>query len=270
MRGERMFSLEIEAPDEQQDLLVAELWEEGSAGIVELDNGRLRAFFEDHADRDALYERFRAVSWRREEECDWVALSRADWEPFLVGERFFLIPEWRSGPATEGRLKIVVNPGMAFGTGVHETTQLCMEALETYVRPWMAMLDVGTGSGILAQAAALLGAAPVWACDIDPAAVAIARDNAGPCVFLGSIDAVRSGCAGLITANISPEAIALLAPELLRCLRSGGMALVSGFERAEIAAVERVFQQHGGQVRETRHKGNWALLAVDQGRLPAI
>jgi ribosomal protein L11 methyltransferase len=114
---------------------------------------------------------------------------------------------------------------MAFGTGRHETTQLCLEALETYVRPGVRVLDVGTGSGILAQAAALLGAGPVWACDIDPEAVEIARGNAGPNLFIGSVDAVRSGAAGLIAANISPEAIARLAPELLRCLRPGGVAL---------------------------------------------
>jgi len=257
-----MFSLEIECLPGHEDLLVAELWEEGSAGIADLDNGRLRAFFEDNADRDALLARFRAVSWKQEEPCDWVARSRANWEPLLVGERFFLIPEWRSDPAPAGRLTIAVNPGMAFGTGVHETTQLCIEALETYLHPGMSVLDVGTGSGILAKAAVLLGAAPVWACDIDPAAAGIARGNFGPCVFHGSIDAVRSGCADLIAANLSPEAIELLAPDWMRGLRPGGTALVSGFERHDVAAVGDALQRHRGTLRETRVKGNWALLAV--------
>ena len=257
-----MFSLEIECPPGQQDLLAAELWEQGSAGITELDNGRLRAFFEDDADPERLRKRFQAVSWRREEPRDWVALSRANWEPLLVGARFFLLPEWRSDPAPEGRLTIVVNPGMAFGTGVHETTQLCLETMETYVHPGMSVLDVGTGSGILARAARLLGAAPVWACDIDPEAAAIAHRRAGPRVFAGSADAVRSGCADLICANISAEAIARLAPEWLRCLRPGGVVLASGFEGHELAAVERAFVQHGGAVREARHKRSWALAAI--------
>lgn len=255
-----MFSLEIECPPEQSDLLIAQLWEEGSAGIVELSEGRLRAFFEDTADRAMLIERFRAASWRREEPRDWVAESRADWEPLLVGERFFLVPEWRSDPAPEGRFRIVVNPGMAFGTGRHETTQLCLEALETYARPGMPMLDVGTGAGILAQAAALLGATPVWACDIDPDAVAIARGKAGSNLFVGSVNAVRSGSAGLIAANISPQAISRLAPELLRCLRPDGIALLSGFERHEAAAVQAELERLGGALREARHKGSWALL----------
>ncbi len=255
-----MFSIEIDCPAEQNDLLIAELWAEGSAGIVELDGGGLRAFFEDGADRDALAGRFHAVNWRQEEQRDWVAMSRANWEPLPVGERFFLAPEWRSDPAPEGRFRIVVNPGLAFGTGMHETTQLCLEALETYVRPGVRVLDVGTGSGILAQAASLLGAGVVWACDIDPEAVRIARGNAGPNVFIGSVDAVRSEAAGLIAANISPEAIASL--DLLSCLCPGGVALLSGFERHEAAAVGAELERRGAAACETRHKGTWALLVV--------
>ena len=261
-----MFSIEIECPPEQNDMLIAELWAEGSAGIVELEGGRLRAFFEDDADRLALAGRFHAASWGREEQRDWVAMSRANWEPLLVGERFFLVPEWRNDAAPHGRFRIAVNPGMAFGTGMHETTQLCLEALETYVRPEARVLDVGTGSGILAQAAVLLGAGPVWACDIDPQAVEIARGNAGSNLFIGSVDAVRAGAAGLIAANISPEAIARLAPELLRCLRPGGLALVSGFERHEAAMVQAELARRGGALCEARYKGNWALLAVSDRR----
>jgi len=243
-------------------MLIAELWAEGSAGIVELEGGGLRAFFEDDAGRSAIAGRFHAVSWRREEQRDWVALSRANWEPLLVGTRFFLVPQWRNDTPPEGRFRIVVNPGMAFGTGMHETTQLCLEALEAYVCPGARLLDVGTGSGILAQAAALLGAAPVWACDIDPEAVEIARAAAGPNLFIGSVDAMRPGAADLIAANISPETIGRLAPELLRALRPGGVALVSGFERHEAGAVQAELERRGGAVCEARHKGDWALLAV--------
>lgn len=256
-----MFSFEIECASAQKDLLVAELWDEGSAGIVENERG-LRAFFEDTADRAALMARFGAVSWRDEEPRDWVAESRANWEPLLIGRRFFLVPEWRSDAAPEGRFRIEVNPGMAFGTGRHETTQLCLEALEQFVVPGARMLDVGTGAGILAQAARLLGAAPVWACDIDPEALEVARGTIGASLFAGSVDAVRSGAADIAAANISPEAIARLAPDLLRCLRAGGVALLSGFEGREASAVEAVVTRLGGAVLEARHKGDWALLVV--------
>ncbi|MGO4883972.1 MAG: 50S ribosomal protein L11 methyltransferase [Bryobacteraceae bacterium] len=256
-----MFSIEIDGTPEGNDVLVAELWADGSVGIVELEGGRLRAFFEDSASRDALMERFRGVSWRTEEQRDWVAESRADWEPMMVGERFFLVPEWRTDATPPGWLRMAVNPGMAFGTGRHETTQLCLEALETYVWPGVRVLDVGTGAGILARAARLLGAGLVWGCDIDPEAVEVARGNAGSHLFIGSVDAVRTGAAGLIVANISPEAIARLAPDLWRCLQPGGVVVVSGFEGRDGAAVRAEISRQGGQFREARHKGEWAMLA---------
>jgi ribosomal protein L11 methyltransferase len=142
---------------------------------------------------------------------------------------------------------------MAFGTGVHETTQLCMEALERLLKPGMRVLDVGTGSGILAQAAGLLGAGKVYACDTDPVAVEIAGGG-----FIGSVDAVAAGSCDLVVANISPEAIVGLAPDLLRVLRPGGVLLASGFELREVRQVQTALPP----AREVRHKGNWALLVA--------
>ncbi len=254
-----MFSLEIESAPADHELLIAELWEQGSAGIVELGGGRLRAFFEDGAPRAALAARYPGAVWREEEQRDWVQSARDLLQPMPVGAHFFLVPEWRDDPAPPGRFRIAVNPGMAFGTGVHETTQLCMTALEDYMEAGMAVLDVGTGSGILAEAARLLGAARVWACDTDPDAVGVARAKASA-VFVGSADAVKPGAADMVVANISPEAIAALAPDFFRALRRGGTALLSGFERHE---VEQVRASVPG-VREVRQMGNWALLAAQK------
>ena len=250
-----MFSLEIECDPEDRDLLVAELWEQGSAGIVELSTARVRAFFEDATDRDGLLRLFPGSAWRNEEQRDWVQSARDLLQPMEVGERFFLVPEWRDDPAPPGRFRIAVNPGMAFGTGVHETTQLCIEALERVVRPGIAVLDVGTGSGILAHAARLLGAAKVYACDIDPVAVAIAGNG-----FIGSVDAVASASVDVVVANISPEAIMELAPDLLRVLRIGGTLLASGFETREVQQVQAALPPP----RDIREKGNWALIEVSK------
>src|SRR6185312_9391276 len=156
-----MFSLEIESDADTRDLLIADLWEQGSCGIAEPEGHMVRAFFEDSAERDALIARYPGAAIRIEEERDWVQSARDLLQPMEVGARFFLVPEWRNDPAPPGRFRVTVNPGMAFGTGVHETTRLCIEALEDFVLPGSAVLDVGTGSGILARAAALLGAAPV-------------------------------------------------------------------------------------------------------------
>jgi ribosomal protein L11 methyltransferase len=245
-----MFSLLIECAPEDRDVLIAELWDRGSAGIAEPDDLHVRAFFEDEADRADLQRLFPGSPVREEEQRDWIAAARDLMRPMEVGHRFFLVPEWLDDPAPAGRFRIIVNPGMAFGTGVHETTQLCIEALEEYVRPGMRVLDVGTGSGILAQAASLLGASQVYACDIDPVAVSIAGTG-----FIGSADAVAAQSVDLAVANISPEAIIALAPDLRRVLRPSGILLASGFEVPEADAVRRALDP----VREIRTKGNWSL-----------
>ncbi len=248
-----MFSLEIDCDPEDRDLLIAELWEQGSAGIVELSPLTVRSFFEDDVNRAGLLRLFPGARQREEEPRDWVQSSRDLLQPIEVGRRFFLVPEWRDDPAPQGRFRITVNPGMAFGTGVHETTRLCIEALEDYLRPGMSVLDVGTGSGILAKAARLLGAGTVTACDIDPVAVEIAGEG-----FVGSVDAVAAGAVDLVMANISPEAIAALAGDLLRVRKAGGVLLASGFEAHEVEQVRTALPL----AREVRHKGKWALLVV--------
>jgi ribosomal protein L11 methyltransferase len=248
-----MFSLEIDSLAEGRDLLIADLWELGSAGIVELSDTRLRAFFDAGADRAALVARYPGAAVREEENRDWVEEARGLLQPREVGRHFFLVPRWRDDPAPAGRFRIAVNPGMAFGTGVHETTRLCLEALEELVKPGIAVLDVGTGSGILAEAARLLGAARVIACDVDYDAVHIARRG-----FVGSVDAVRSAAVDLVVANISPETIIKLAPEFARVLRPGGTLVASGFNVGEVEAVKAAL----GKVREVRRMGEWAAVVA--------
>jgi ribosomal protein L11 methyltransferase len=250
-----VFSLEIESEPESRDLLIAELWDEGCCGIAEPEGHAVRAFFEDSVDRAALLARYPGSSIRIEEDRDWVQAARDLLQPMEVGRRFFLVPEWRDDPAPAGRLRITINPGMAFGTGVHETTRLCIEALEDFLKPGMKVLDVGTGSGILRAAAQLLGAGKAYACDVDPIAVSIAGN-----AFVGSVDAVRSGSVDLAIANISPEGIIALAPELLRALNPAGVLLVSGFDGNEVDQIRAVLPQPA----EVRLKGNWALIAMQR------
>jgi ribosomal protein L11 methyltransferase len=248
-----MFSLEIECDPDDRELLIADLWDHHSAGIVELSNSRVRAFFEDNEDRSELLQLFPGATVRIEEDRDWVQSARDLLQPTEVGTRFFLAPEWRDDPTPAGRLRIVVNPGMAFGTGVHETTRLCLEALEEFVKPGASVLDVGTGSGILAQAATLLGAGKVFACDTDPVALEIAKSG-----FVGSVDAVASMSLDLVVANISPETIVRIAPDLVRVLRPGGVLLATGLEIPEVELVRAALPP----AREVRHKGNWVLIVT--------
>ena len=260
-----MFSLYLECGQEEKDILIAELWERGSSGITESEPaaGRcgLRAFFADDAEAPRLAHDFSRWSARCQDEpdCDWVAIARSRLEPQCVGSRFFLAPEWRDDPTPPGRFRIVVNPGMAFGTGAHESTQLCLEALERELKPGMTVLDVGTGSGILARAAGLLGARRVIACDTDPIAVDLARQNLS---FIGTATAIHGASVDLAVANISPEAIIELAPELVRILRPNGVAIVGGFEAAEVFGVEMALRASGAGVRSAQNKGTWSALVA--------
>jgi ribosomal protein L11 methyltransferase len=265
-----MFSLELESDGEAKDILIAELWELGSTGIVEEDlpAGRclLRAFFEDEAGADSLLRRFPA-HLERHAPRDWIAFSRAGWEPLCVGARFYLVPEWRDDPAPAGRMRIAINPGLACGTGFHEASQLCLEAIERYQLPHMTVLDVGAGSGILSIASALLGAGRVVACDVDPVAVDIAaaafrHATVRTLLFNGSVDAIRASSVDLIVANISAAASIELAAEFLRCLAPGGRCIASGFETWEATAVAVTMEQAGGAIEQKQVKGQWCALVV--------
>jgi len=260
-----MFSLYLECRQEEKDQLIAELWERGSGGISETDlpGGRcgLRSFFMDEAAAPTLAREFSRWSARcePEEPRDWIAVAQSRLQPICVGSRFFLVPEWRDDPTPPGRLRIQVNPGMAFGTGAHESTQLCLEALERELKPGMTVLDVGTGSGILSRAAELLGAGRVIACDIDPVAVELARR---PLSFVGTASAIRAACCDLALANINPETIRALAPDLVPVLRTGGIAILSGFEIPEVAVVEAALRAAGAAMRGVHAKGSWSALVV--------
>jgi ribosomal protein L11 methyltransferase len=271
-----MFSLDIESDSGSKDVLIAELWEQGSTGVVELErpDGRvtLRAFFDDTRDAAALQSRFGGTLARHDDR-DWVAHSRALWRPFEVGSRFFIVPEWMDDPAPAGRLRIEVNPGIAFGTGFHEATQICLEALEQYLAPGMTTLDAGAGSGILSIAAKLLGARRAIACDVDAEATPIAAANfrrAGvdALLFTGSVDAVRSGAADLILANISAAASIALAPELLRCLAPAGRCVAGGFEADEIDSVAEAIARAGARIEDTRAKKTWRALVFTRRSYP--
>lgn len=261
-----MFSLSIDCPQEQRDLLIADLWEAGVAGIVETASG-VRAFFEDDAVSAALSDRFGGAAVETCEDRDWVAESQDYLQPMLVGARFFLVPQWRDDPAPDGRIRIRVNSGLAFGTGAHESTRLCLEALEDLVRPGTTVVDIGTGSGILAEAAKRVGADRVIACDIDPLAVDVARENFAEAgveieLFEGSIQRVDSGVADLAIGNLSPEWLAILAPEFQRILKRDGAILLSGLEAHDVPRVRQYLEKAGLRIEETREENQWRALLV--------
>jgi ribosomal protein L11 methyltransferase len=265
-----MFSIDLECRQAEKDLTIAELWEAGSTGIIEGEDrddvARLRAFFDDDGRQRELRGRFGGEVLPADNR-DWVAFARERLQPMEIGERIFVIPEWRDDATPAGRVRIVINAGLAFGTGAHETTRMCLEAIERHVGPGTTLVDVGTGSGILCEAAMRLGAAEAFAGDTDPEAVRVARENfarAGVAVplFIGSADTVASRCADLIVANISPAWIAELASEWVRILKPGGVAVLSGFEADDVSVVSLAIGKAGGRVTGEFGEAGWRMLEV--------
>jgi ribosomal protein L11 methyltransferase len=184
-----------------------------------------------------------------------------------IGERIFVCPEWRADATPPGRIRIEVNAGLAFGTGAHETTRLCLEAIERHLKPGMTVVDVGTGSGILAEAAVKLGAGRVHACDTDPEAVGAAGENFARAsvevaLSLGSAELFPDQFADLIAANISPAWIADLAPDWVRILRPEGVAILSGFEAGDVPRVTAALEAAGAEVLGEFGEREWRLLEI--------
>ena len=239
-----MISVYLECTPVEAEALIAELHERGTLGVMELGVG-LRAWFEDAAGLDELIARYDGAVLAEEDE-DWVRRTQNSFPAIEVGERFWLAPPWNTEAPPAGRMRLEVNPGMACGTGWHPCTQMCIEALEEYVRPGASVLDVGTGSGILLAAAELLGAGRLVGCDVDRSAAAIARDRVGACVFAGSVAAVASESFDIVVANISAPVIEALWPDLRRASRVGGVAILSGFQTApEIDADVQIWERDG-------------------------
>ncbi len=270
-----MFRLSIECTRASRDLLLAEMYDAGTSGVVEheLPEGgcRLEAFFDTEAEAHALAQRLssRNTSVSPCEARDWVAFSQKQWEPELAGERFFLVPAWRSDPAPQGRLRLIMPPGTAAGTGLHIATQLALEGLERCTTPKTFVLDLGTGSGILAEAAVLLGARRVAACDIEEDAVSAAREylseqHAQVSLFTGSLRSVRPAVVDLLVANINAQTIRYLASEIARVILPGGLAIVTGFQCDEAAQVQRLLATQGLLLREGIEKNDWACLICEK------
>jgi ribosomal protein L11 methyltransferase len=208
---------------------------------------------------------------------DWENAWKAHYQTHRIGRRFVIKPSWLEYDAAGGDLVIQLDPGMAFGTGLHPTTRLCLAALEDYVNPEARrILDLGTGSGILAVGAILLNPdAEVWALDTDRIAVETAAENVALNGFAGRI-AVEQGSlvAGvepdvhfeLIVANILARVIIDLAPALYTALTPGGVAITSGIIDERGPDVDAALRRAGFELLETRQEGDWlAMIARRPG-----
>ena len=207
--------------------------------------------------------------WLREE--DWAEAWKAFFPVLRVSRRLVICPAWRSYRPRAGEAVIRLDPGMAFGTGQHPTTLMCLRALEETVRPGASVLDLGTGSGVLALAAARLGAGSVLALDTDPQAAQAARAN----VRLNGLEAVVRVEEGtlesapapfdVIAANISAPVIVDLAEALAAALKRGGVLIAGGFSEARAVAVAAALTAAGLSVERTLSDGEWRTVVGRRG-----
>jgi ribosomal protein L11 methyltransferase len=226
------------------------------------------AFIRQQAGENGLHIRVELVGVNEE---DWANSWRAYYKPIKVGQRIVICPAWEQYQAADGELVIRMDPGMAFGTGTHETTRLVIRLLERYTTPGCRMLDVGTGTGILAICASRLGAGLCRAYDIDPTAVRVARENIKdsglPHVTCDRSDLLKQvdltdGPYDLICANIVADIIIRMAPDVGRYLKDDGVLLVSGIIRERCGDVQAALEKEGFHVVEELDDNDWCALAV--------
>ena len=213
-----------------------------------------------------------SVETDKVDEEDWATAWKKYYFPTRVGERLVVCPSWEDYAPAPGEVVLTMDPGMAFGTGTHDTTRLCMQLLEKYAAPGVKLLDVGTGSGILAVAALLLGADSAVGVDIDEVAVRVAKENAAAngvgdrVAFLAGDLADRvDGRFAVVTANIVADIILRLIPDLGRFLEPDGVFIASGIIDTREADVVSALEGAGYRLADRRESGGWVALAAVRG-----
>ncbi|MEQ5839822.1 50S ribosomal protein L11 methyltransferase [Paraburkholderia acidicola] len=199
---------------------------------------------------------------REVEEQDWVRLTQSQFDPIAIGERIWVVPSWHDAPDPDA-LILELDPGLAFGTGSHPTTRLCMEWLEQTVTPGQSVLDYGCGSGILAILAKKCGAAPVFGIDIDPQAVESAQYNSArnhADVTYGLPDSCPPGEFDIVVANILSNPLKLMASMLSSKVRPAGRIALSGVLARQADEVARAYQPWIDIEVWREHEG-WVCLA---------
>ncbi len=206
-------------------------------------------------------------------EEDWADSWKKYYKPIHTGDRLVIVPVWETYDPVEGEITVLMDPGMAFGTGTHETTRLCAAMLERYTKPGDKVLDVGCGSGILAICASKLGAERCFACDIDPQAVKVAVENTElnhtPNVKCAVSDLLRQventeGGYDVVVANIVADIIIRLASDVGAYLAAQGVFIVSGIIEERAGEVIAALTAAGYRIVDESYENGWYCGAVSR------
>ncbi len=209
------------------------------------------------------------VTYKPVQEEDWANAWKVYFKPERIGKITVIKPTWETYEKQEGDLVIEIDPGMAFGTGNHATTALCLQMLEDYVKPGMDVIDVGTGSGILAIQAGLLGANSVQAMDYDTVAVSAAKENIElnnlqekVSICQSDLLAEAHGQADIIVANIIADIIIRLTPSTAEYLKNGKVFISSGIIDTRKDDVLAALEEHNFSIIEVRENAGWVAIAA--------
>lgn len=208
-----------------------------------------------------------SVSLDQVNEADWANAWKAYYKPTKVGQRVVVKPTWEDYTMQEGDLIIELDPGMAFGTGTHETTSMCIRELEKYVNKDSKVFDIGCGSGILAIAAAKLGAKEVIAVDLDEVAVKVAKENVienkveeNVSVMHGNLTDVIKDKADVIVANIIADIIKILAKDVQNFMKEDAIFISSGIILDKVEEVKESLIENGFEIVEVQKLGEWSAI----------
>jgi ribosomal protein L11 methyltransferase len=280
LKSSKYLDVCVAAPVDSGDLMGI-LPEEGLLGASE-ENGVTHLYYIGEAWNATTLEKLRValvaldvvapatgISIRALEDQDWNASWAQSVKPIFIGKRILIRQSWNPVEAPAGGIELVIDPKRAFGTGYHATTQLLAECLEHAVRSGDCVLDVGTGSGILAMVALRLGAGRALGIDNDPVAIECARENAALNRFgselrllTASIEDIGEEAFDVIVANLDRNTLLRYATALAKNLRAGGCLLVSGLQQADREDILAALVARGGVLRDQRAREEWIALEL--------